>query len=38
VQRLQSIDETTTKQTRLGFAGVIHAQYIKETIDLMPKP
>jgi hypothetical protein len=37
VQTVQSIDETTTRQTRLGFAGVIHAHFIKETIDLLPK-
>ena len=37
VQTVQSIDETTTRSTRLGFAGVIHAHFIKETIDLLPK-
>lgn len=37
VQTVQSIDETTTRNTRLGFAGVIHAHFIKETIDLLPK-
>ena len=33
----QSLDETVIKQINLGFAGVIHAQFIKETIDLLPK-
>jgi len=35
--RFQSIEETTTRSTRLGFAGAIHAHFIKETIDLLPK-
>src|SRR5207249_414154 len=37
VQTMQSVDESITRQTHLGFAGVVHANFIKETIDLLPK-
>ena len=37
IQNLETVDETITRKTQLGFAGVIHAHFIKETIELLPK-
>ncbi len=37
VQTMQLVDESITRHTHLGFAGVIHAHFIKETLDLLPK-